>query len=458
MKENMKNRIQKLFTLIVLIIPITSTAKAEENELFINNSSETIYIYSDPTVSDNPIAEIEPLGSGYIEKNSDTLKIISGNYHGYIKNENLLIGAAAWTKAEKDFEKQAIIKSDTQFVYENRELDGRVVDLLCQDDIVSVQNQEKDTLEVITENNIDGYITSANAEVTPVFKYATKVCFEDFYDDPEMDGLGSYQNDTEYDAIQGIDKNVIGEMIVEYACSCVGNPYVWGGTSLTEGADCSGFVQSVYANYDIYLPRTSEEQRESGIKICVGWNEEKAQPGDIVCYEGHVAIYIGNGQIVHAANKKDGIKITNADYREVLCVRRIIGSRKAMYLNDQEEEVLCKIVEAEAGNQDFKGKLLVANVILNRVVAEEFPSTVQDVVFQKSGAKYQFSPISDGRYYQVKISRDTREAVKKAIKGIDPSNAALYFMNSNLSDPDNVIWFQSKLTCLFTYGNHTFYK
>ena len=107
--------------------------------------------------------------------------------------------------------------------------------------------------------------------------------------------------------------------IVDYATQFVGNPYVWGGTSLTGGADCSGFTQSVYAKFGYSLPRTSYEQQNWGTEVSYA----DAQPGDLICYGGHVAIYMGNGQIVHASNSRDGIKISNdATYRTILSVRR----------------------------------------------------------------------------------------------------------------------------------------
>ncbi len=111
-----------------------------------------------------------------------------------------------------------------------------------------------------------------------------------------------------------------GQDIAKFACQYIGNPYVAGGTSLTNGADCSGFVQSVYKNFGISLPRSSYAQ--SGVGKGVSYSE--AQPGDVIYYGGHVGIYIGNGQIVHASTERTGIKITSATYRSIITVRRIV--------------------------------------------------------------------------------------------------------------------------------------
>lgn len=112
----------------------------------------------------------------------------------------------------------------------------------------------------------------------------------------------------------------LGKQIANYACQYVGCPYVSGGTSLTNGADCSGFTYRVFADFGYRLPRTSYAQRSSG----TGVDYANAQPGDIICYEGHVGIYIGGGQIVHASTPSSGIKISSATYRPVVSVRRII--------------------------------------------------------------------------------------------------------------------------------------
>lgn len=111
-----------------------------------------------------------------------------------------------------------------------------------------------------------------------------------------------------------------GQDIANYACKFIGNPYVAGGTSLTNGADCSGFVMSVYKNFGISLPRSSYAQSSVGR----GVSYSEAKPGDVIYYGGHVGIYIGNGQIVHASTQRTGIKITSATYRNIVTVRRIV--------------------------------------------------------------------------------------------------------------------------------------
>lgn len=110
------------------------------------------------------------------------------------------------------------------------------------------------------------------------------------------------------------------QAVVDFAVQFVGNPYRWGGTSLTNGADCSGFVQSVYANFGVGMPRTSRAMRNSGVEV----SYSDAKPGDVICYQGHVGIYAGNGQIVNAIDDAHGIGMSSATYANIITVRRIL--------------------------------------------------------------------------------------------------------------------------------------
>ena len=131
---------------------------------------------------------------------------------------------------------------------------------------------------------------------------------------------GGSSSETESSGGASYDSS-LGQAIVNYACQFIGNPYVWGGTSLTNGTDCSGFTQGVYAHFGYSIPRTSGSQRSAGYAV----SYSEAQPGDLICYEGHVAIYMGGGTIVHAANESVGITTGSATYRTILSVRRIAG-------------------------------------------------------------------------------------------------------------------------------------
>lgn len=130
----------------------------------------------------------------------------------------------------------------------------------------------------------------------------------------------SYTTTNYTSVIDGAVGSDLGKKVAKYGCQFIGNPYVMGGTSLTNGADCSGFTYRIYRDFGYNIPRTSFQQRSAG----TGVEYDNAQPGDLICYDGHVGLYIGGGMIVHASNEKTGIKVSRAQYRVILAVRRII--------------------------------------------------------------------------------------------------------------------------------------
>ena len=131
---------------------------------------------------------------------------------------------------------------------------------------------------------------------------------------------GSYTTTNYTSVIENASGSDMGKRLAKYACQYIGNPYVAGGTSLTNGADCSGFTFRIYSDFGYSIPRTSYEQRSCG----TGVDYSSAQPGDLICYDGHVAMYIGGGLIVHASTQRTGIKVSNANYRPILAVRRVV--------------------------------------------------------------------------------------------------------------------------------------
>ncbi|MCM1243661.1 MAG: cell wall hydrolase [Roseburia sp.] len=135
----------------------------------------------------------------------------------------------------------------------------------------------------------------------------------------------------------------------------------------------------------------------------------------------------------------------------------VLEQEKKYLLSDQDYDALLRIVEAEAGGEDEEGKLLVANVVLNRVNNEKFPDTVTEVVMQREQGVAQFTPTVDGRFQNVTVSRETYAAVERALYGEDISQGALYFCARSKADSGRLQWFDQKLTRLFAYGNHEFF-
>ena len=139
-----------------------------------------------------------------------------------------------------------------------------------------------------------------------------------------------------------------------------------------------------------------------------------------------------------------------------LDARSITLAENPTLMSDEDYDTLLRIVEAEAGSEDIKGRVLVANVIMNRVKSEDFPNTVTEVVWDNSDGVPQFSPTYDGRINEVAVSDETREAVKQALKGTDYSEGALFFIQKSAAEEHNVKWFEKDLKRLFKYGSMNF--
>ena len=136
----------------------------------------------------------------------------------------------------------------------------------------------------------------------------------------------------------------------------------------------------------------------------------------------------------------------------------VITRKTRVPVTQSEYEDLLRIVEAEAGGEDKKGKMLVANVVLNRVESDDFPNSISEVIFQSDNGITQFSPISDGRFYQVTVSQETIEAVNQVLMGEDNSQGALYFAARKSANQEKMRWFDKNLTRLFAYGGHEFFS
>lgn len=173
-----------------------------------------------------------------------------------------------------------------------------------------------------------------------------------------------------------------------------------------------------------------------------------------------VIILQSENHVMENANNFNRIKRLSANHMKRAQVQEAAHIKKCcgVSVSASDRGILERIVEAEAGGEDHKGKVLVANVVLNRVKSKSFPSTIEEVVFAHRGSTYQFSPIYDGRYYTVNVSDDTKKAVEDALNGVDPSQGALYFMERAYADSDNAAWFDRCLTRLFEYHCHEFYK
>ena len=239
---------------------LVPTQKGEYLDMAFADVDSFLFVRSEPTTQSEWVGKLYPdYAARIIGPVGEWTKVQSGSVTGYVYSEYIIIGNNAEQKAHE-----------------------------------IIENTEKPPEEAFT------YAESREEEAERLAREEQEA---------------AAKKEEEIKALAGS-----GQAVVDYACQFIGNPYVWGGTSLTDGADCSGFVQSVFANFGISLPRTTWDQENVGI----GVSYEEALPGDLILYEGHVGIYMGNGQIVNAMNEADGIGICSATYAPIVTIRRVL--------------------------------------------------------------------------------------------------------------------------------------
>ena len=240
---------------------LVPTEKGEYLDMAFANVETFLYIRSEPTRDSEWVGKLYPdYAAKILGPVGEWTKVESGEVTGYVYSEYIIIGNSAEQKAQEMVQESENDSPEEVFTY--------------------AESKEEEEARIAAE----AAEAAARAQEEAAAKAGT------------------------------------GQAIVDYACQFIGNPYVWGGTSLTNGADCSGFVQSVFAHFGISLPRTTWDMENVGTPV----SYDQAIPGDIILYNGHVGIYMGNGQIVNAINSSRGIGILPATYTSIVTVRRLV--------------------------------------------------------------------------------------------------------------------------------------
>ena len=307
---------------------VEDSEDADEKEESLDNviiaqTNAYINVRSTPSQKGTVVGKLYNNDAGYILSEQDGwYEIQSGDVTGFVKADLFETGEEAVALAKEVGTRMALVLSDRLLVREEADADGAVLGMVAMDDELVVTEENDEWVKVDIEEGF-GWVSREYVKLFTEFSYAESKEEEEARLAKEAEEREKARRASAKKTVTNVTvtgDSEAGIEVAEYAVQFVGNPYVYGGTSLTNGVDCSGFVMKVYENFGVSLPHSSAADRKQGYAVD---GLENAQPGDLVCYSGHVAIYIGNGQIVHAANSKLGIIVSNANYRKILAIRRI---------------------------------------------------------------------------------------------------------------------------------------
>lgn len=271
--------------------------------LGIANVDNNLNIRKEPDTSAKLVGKLpKNAACEILDEENGWAHIISGEVEGYVSSEYLLTGMEAVSIARELVQNKAKVTCDSLKVREEASLEAEVIMMVAEGERLDVI-EELDGWVKIDLDGQEVYVSSEYVEISEELDTALTIT----------------------EVLYGEGVSDVRVELCEFAKQFVGNPYVWGGTSLTKGADCSGFVLSVFAEFGVELPHYSVSQSQKGTEIDV----DEVLPGDLIFYSNgsrinHVAIYIGNGQVIHASSPKTGIKISNYNYRTPVKATRIL--------------------------------------------------------------------------------------------------------------------------------------
>lgn len=286
---------------------------------YIRNAPEETDDWAGKLYSDSTVTVLEYLG--------DWTKIRSGNVEGYVPAGVLYTGEKAEEHAKEYETEEVTVLADVLNVRSAQSTDNPILTQILWNQQYKIIGEPIDGWYPIRVGEIEGWVCGEYVDVETTFSYAESKEEEARRIAEEEETAAKFAAAQEMKEIVETQEAAViqpqgygGQAVIDFACQFIGNPYVWGGTSLTNGADCSGFVQSVYANFGIALPRTTYDMVGVGYEV----SYDQALPGDIVLYDGHVGLYMGDGTIVNAMNEADGIGICSATYAPIITIRRVL--------------------------------------------------------------------------------------------------------------------------------------
>lgn len=305
------------------VLAVVETADEEFENVVVAKVKDYVKVRSEASERSAVIGKFYENAVGLVlAEENGWYQIQSGNVIGYVKKDYCITGKEAQALASELGNRMAQVLCDRLVVRYGASEDAEIMGMVAMGDALIVTSETEGWVRVDVEEGF-GWISKDYVRVYTDYIRAETT-------EEEQKRLKKEAEDREKARIaaakmaiftvEKTDETEMGIAVAKYAIQFIGNPYVWGGESLTEGVDCSGFVMKVYEHFGVELPHSSAADRHQGYAVK---GLENALPGDLICYSGHVALYIGDGQIVHAASEKSGIKVSKADYRQILAIRRI---------------------------------------------------------------------------------------------------------------------------------------
>ena len=318
---------------------IVEAVKEDYSNLVIADVNDYVNVRSVPSEEGEIVGKLYDDSVGdFLEEVNGWYKIESGNCVGYVKAEYCVTGEAANELAKKVGRRTAIVTTETLNVRKEPNTEAVVIGQVPFEEVLTVTDEAGGWVQIKIEEGY-GYVSAEYVTLSTEFVKAEsreeekeRLAKEEAERQAALEASRKAQEAAaqaaaeeaakiqEAAAALGYTDDNLGQQVADFALQFVGNPYVYGGTSLTNGADCSGFTLAVYSNFGVSLPHSAAAQNKKGANV---GSVANAVPGDLIYYSGHIGIYIGNEQIVHASNSRTGIIVSNAYYDKVLGVRRI---------------------------------------------------------------------------------------------------------------------------------------
>ena len=314
---------------------ILEEMKEDYSNLVIADVNDYVNIRSLPSEEGEIIGKLYDNSVGdFLGEENGWYKIESGSCIGYVKAEFCVTGEAANELAKEVGRRVATVTTETLNVRKEPNTETSIIGQVPLGEVLTVTDEAGGWVQIRVEEGY-GYVSADYISLSTEFVKAESREEEKARlkkeEEERLAALEASRKAQEAAAAEAAQIQAaaaaasngnanLGQQVADFAVQFVGNPYVYGGTSLTNGADCSGFTLAVYSNFGVGLPHSAAAQNKKGTNV---GSIDNAIPGDLVYYSGHIGIYIGNGQIVHASNSRTGIIISNANYDRILGVRRI---------------------------------------------------------------------------------------------------------------------------------------